>query len=592
MLASGDVLQSRYRIEELIAEGGMGAVYRATDTRLKSTVALKECRIPIGTNSQALREKLIRQFEREAQLLASLRHHALPKVSDHFTENNGQFLVMEYIGGDDLMEMIEKRGSAFPVDEVLEWADQLLDALEYLHDQQPPIFHRDIKPQNIKLTEQGRIVLLDFGLAKREATSIGVGTISYAPLEQIMVQGTDRRSDLYSLAATMYHLMTNLQAASSYTRFFEPPDRLSPANKVNRLVSPAIADVLTQALSLTREGRPASAAEMRKMLREAGKQPAPVKEKEQPSGEEEQTKSSEAEAGNLPYEVAGASSADATLSWFDFETVMLDSKGEITNRRKEKARCFIEDLGGGVTLEMVEVPRGAFLMGSPDNETDRSPAEGPQHNVSVPSFYLGKFQVTQAEWRAVASLSKVSRELNADPSSFKGNNRPVETVSWEDAVEFCVRLSNKTGKIYRLPTEAEWEYACRAGTTTPFAFGETITPEIVNYNGNYPYQSAPNGEYRSRTVDVGSLGIANGFGLYDMHGNVWEWCMDNWHENYSGAPNDGSAWEGGDSRYRVLRGGSWNDGGHLCRAANRYRNSPDFRSFDLGFRLVLVVRTR
>jgi formylglycine-generating enzyme required for sulfatase activity len=252
----------------------------------------------------------------------------------------------------------------------------------------------------------------------------------------------------------------------------------------------------------------------------------------------------------------------------------------------------VEDLGGGVTLEMVEIPAGKFTMGSPGNEADRSSDEGPQHQVSVPSFYIGKFEVTQAQWRAVAGLPKDQTDLNPDPSYFKGNDRPVENVSWWEAMEFCTRLSRKTGKTYRLPTEAEWEYACRAVTTTPFAFGDTITPDIVNYDGNYPYASAAKGTYRQSTVDVGSLGVANGFGLYDMHGNVWEWCMDNWHGNYDGAPRDGSEWKGGDSSYRVLRGGSWGYYGDSCRAANRNWYTPALRVNFIGFRLVLIARTR
>src|SRR5262249_46060073 len=163
-------------------------------------------------------------------------------------------------------------------------------------------------------------------------------------------------------------------------------------------------------------------------------------------------------------------------------------------------------------------------------------------------------------------------------------NLPVEQVSWQDAVEFCDRLSRKTGKTYRLPSEAEWEYACRAGTKTPFAFGETITPEIVNYNGKYPYGSAPKGIYRQKTTPVGSVGVANGFGLYDMHGNVWEWCQDVWHGNYKGAPTDGSAWEsGGDKDIWVVRGGSWIDLGRDCRSA--YRDGPGGRLDNPGFRV-------
>jgi formylglycine-generating enzyme required for sulfatase activity len=167
--------------------------------------------------------------------------------------------------------------------------------------------------------------------------------------------------------------------------------------------------------------------------------------------------------------------------------------------------------------------------------------------VTVGSFYIGKFEVTQRQWRAVALMPKVNRDLNTNPSQFAGDDLPVEQVSWDDAMEFCARLSRATGRSYRLPSEAEWEYACRAGTTTAFSFGETITAGVENYNGNYPWRDAVKGAYREKTVAVGSLGVPNGFGLYDMHGNVGEWCMDNWHENYSGAPGDGSVWEGGNT---------------------------------------------
>lgn len=172
-----------------------------------------------------------------------------------------------------------------------------------------------------------------------------------------------------------------------------------------------------------------------------------------------------------------------------------------------------------------------------------------QHRVSLPAFYLGQHPVTQAQWRAVAHLPPVNLELNPDPAHFKGEHRPVEQVSWYEAVEFCHRLSQHTGKLYRLPSEAEWEYACRAGSTTPFYFGETITPELANYNGNYSYGPGPKGEYRAQATPVGSFGV-NPWGLADMHGNVFEWCQDLWHPSYDGAPRDGSAWvTGGDDRY-------------------------------------------
>ena len=236
-------------------------------------------------------------------------------------------------------------------------------------------------------------------------------------------------------------------------------------------------------------------------------------------------------------------------------------------------------------------------MGSPDDEVDRSSVEGPQHRVRVEPFFLGKYPVTQAQWQAVAAMPQINRELKVDPSGFKGKNRPVEQVSWYDAVEFCDRLSQQTRREYRLPTEAEWEYACRAGTTTPFHFGETITTDLANYRGtdNKAYEwsgfygQGPKGIYCEETTPVGSFDGANAFGLAEMHGNVWEWCLDHWHENYKGAPVDGSAWLSSDKNAdRVLRGGSWFNDPRICRSAYRLHDFPGIRNFILGFRVVCV----
>ncbi len=281
-----------------------------------------------------------------------------------------------------------------------------------------------------------------------------------------------------------------------------------------------------------------------------------------------------------------------------------------------QARNFIEDVGNGVQLEMVQIPQGSFLMGSPEDELERSSSEGPQHEVTVPAFLMGKYAVTQAQWKTVANLPQLERELNPDPSSFKGANRPVECVSWYDAVEFCARLSKHTRKPYRLPSEAEWEYACRAGTTTPFHFGETITTDLANYDGtddkenkwSGSYGAGPKGVYRQETTPVGSFGVANAFGLYDMHGNVWEWCADPWHSGYEGAPTDGTVWDEtcNDNRYqnnvdllinakednrpRLLRGGSWDDFPRYCRSAIRDGNyAPDYDYVNIGFRVVCVA---
>ncbi|MEO1392618.1 MAG: SUMF1/EgtB/PvdO family nonheme iron enzyme [Cyanobacteria bacterium J06634_5] len=256
---------------------------------------------------------------------------------------------------------------------------------------------------------------------------------------------------------------------------------------------------------------------------------------------------------------------------------------------------FTAQLGGGVTLEMVKIPGGRFWMGSPENELERRASEGPQHKVAVPSFYMGKYPVTQRQWLAVSLLDDVERALKPMLSHFKGDNRPVEKVSWLEAVEFCQRLSRHTGQDYRLPSEAEWEYACRAGTTTPFHFGETITTDLANYCGedrefggtkySGSYGTGLKGEYRAQTTDVGGF-PHNRFGLHDMHGSVWEWCQDDWHSDYQGAPIDGSAWtKEGNATYRVVRGGAWSSAPRDCRSAIRSHYPPGNRYNDIGFRV-------
>jgi formylglycine-generating enzyme required for sulfatase activity len=277
--------------------------------------------------------------------------------------------------------------------------------------------------------------------------------------------------------------------------------------------------------------------------------------------------------------------AESQLQRFRAETVQVDRDGKIVKRHIIEPEYFTERVNG-IGIEMVAIPGGRFWMGSPDGEEGRYDDESPQHEVSVPDFFLGKFTVTQAQWRAVAQLPQINQSLNADPSNFKGDNRPVERVSWDEAQEFCARLSQATGKAYRLPSEAQWEYACRAGSTTPFAFGATLNTDIANYDGNYTYGNGKKGVYREQTVDVGSF-PPNAWGLYDMHGNVWEWCEDRWHDNYNGAPTDGTAWTDKSTEYKLLRGGSWNNDPRNCRSAGRVDLARGLRDIDIGFRVVL-----
>jgi formylglycine-generating enzyme required for sulfatase activity len=265
-------------------------------------------------------------------------------------------------------------------------------------------------------------------------------------------------------------------------------------------------------------------------------------------------------------------------------------KSSEIQRITKNSNYFAQDLGNGVNLEMVAIPGGTFIMGSPENEEGYHSSQSPQHQVTVPPFFMGKYPVTQQQWRVVAALPKDKIDLKSDPSYFKGDNLPVECVSWNDAQEFCARLSQMANKTYRLPTEAEWEYACRGGTTTPFYCGETISTDLANYDGNYTYGQGQKGEYREKTTEVGKF-PANPFGLYNMCGNVWEWCEDGWHENYINAPADGSAWTSPSTEYMLLRGGSWAFKARFCRSAFRYRYSRGYRLNYFGFRVVSSFRT-
>ena len=317
------------------------------------------------------------------------------------------------------------------------------------------------------------------------------------------------------------------------------------------------------------------------------------------------------------------------LERFPTSTCLLRQEGGrwTMDSRPLQVEGYREDLGGRLALTLIEIPAGSFLMGSPPDEPERLDHEGNQHKVKLESFFMSQTPITQAQWRAVAAWQPLPAErwgqdLNPDPSGFQNregqaegvvrlfegeantDNRPVERVSWLDAIEFCNRLSQRTGRTYTLPSESQWEYACRAGSITPFHFGATITSELANYDGDLTYADGPKGVYREQTTPVGML-PANAWGLHDMHGNVDEWCLDHWHHGYEGAPADGSAWlsstdrqqqstpkavEVGtdDSESRLLRGGSWFNVPRYCRSACRNLNQPDGAILDVGFRVVCL----
>ena len=257
---------------------------------------------------------------------------------------------------------------------------------------------------------------------------------------------------------------------------------------------------------------------------------------------------------------------------------------QLRERPSASFRANLKRKYGGRAIEpqMVALPASSFTMGSPSSEPQRGFSEGPQHTVNVPAFEMSKHELTFDEWDACVADGGCDH-WPGDAGWGRGK-RPVINVSFDDIQQYLTWINKKTGKRYRLPSEAEWEYAARAGTSTRFSTGDCITTDQANFQGNYPASGCPKGEYRRQTVPVGSFS-ANPWGLHDMHGNVGEWTHDCWNNSYSGAPGDGSARSDGDCSGRVQRGGSWGSPGLWVRSASRFNYSRDYRNDDIGFRL-------
>jgi serine/threonine protein kinase len=448
MLSPDTILQGRYRIVRQLGQGGMGAVYEAVDQRLDTTVALKET---LFTD-----EKLRKQFEREARLLARLHHQALPRVSDHFSEGDGQFLVMQYVAGDDLSEMLAQRNGPFPQEEVLRWADQLYDALDYLHTQDPEIIHRDIKPQNLKLTARGQVVLLDFGLAKGYAGQMSVVTTSasifgytpnYAPLEQVQGLGTDGRSDIYALAATLFHLLTNVKPPDALSRAGAlvngQPDPLLPANKVAKQVSPALAGVLSKGMSQKRDDRFASAALMREAFRVASVSGRELRDAETvlASGAAAYTGASTVASDKATKLMGGQTqavgseaqtllAADATKvrgasSAGEVATVVRSANGRGSRVWLAAALLIVLIAGGAGGFYVYRARRQAQQAAAPSpNPTQPAePSQSPITSVSVPTDST-KTNESKAEKQVESSRRAVTSKQSADKTVPSKSNDP------------------------------------------------------------------------------------------------------------------------------------------------------------------------
>jgi formylglycine-generating enzyme required for sulfatase activity len=510
-----------------------------------------------------------RLFEQEAVRLDDLgKHPQIPALLAHCEQEGRQYLVQEYIDGDNLLQELNKQGK-FSEAKIKGLLLDLLPVLQFVH--VGKVIHRDIKPENvIRRRSDGKLVLVDFGAAKvasRTAlakTGTTIGSAEYTAPEQARGKAVFA-SDLYALGVTCIHLLTQI---SPFDLFSDHEDQWVWRDFLNgNFVSNGLGVEIDKMLEMGLARRYQTAAEMLVLL--------------QPQGIS--TTSIQASTAKIVIPQQSQPKVIGQVSEFEFEYVKtrlvsggsLGTKNTVElDRKRGKAQYMRENLGNGVTIDLVRIHAGKFIMGS-----NESRDEHPIHEVFVPEFWMGKYAVTQKQWQSV---------MGNNPSDFKGGDLPVQSVSWHEARDFCAKVSKTTGKLMRLPTEAEWEYACRADTNTPFTFGEIISPELVNYDGNRLYGNAP------KVVDAF---YPNEWGLYQMHGNVWEWCLDEWHDTYSAKPSDlkkngNRAWgdidiNENDNCSRLLRGGSWNSF-WICRSSYRLWRYARIQLNGNGFRVALA----
>ncbi len=619
-LQPGTILENRYRVDGLLGQGGMGAVYRALDQRLRMTVALKE-------NTMVTPEAR-EQFEREALVLARLHHSNLPKVTDHFiTPDGAQYLVMTFIEGMNLAELLAARGRQTPAD-VLLWLGQVCDALTYLHSQNPPIIHRDIKPQNIKITPQGHVFLVDFGLSKvgsiyQSTLSGALGvTPGYSPLEQYGSAHTDQRTDVYALTATLYAMLTGETPPESVKRAVGTAV-LAPPRQFNAILSPALERALLHGLETQPTNRPQSVTALRQEVEAALAPPRPeprpppappVRESPRPAPvpRAASTPTSVRRDGSLPaWGMIGLGAVAVVLLVIGVAAVGRGGKGPqatatvvaggpttppqasatptptptpTPNPAPTGGTTRTRAVDGAV---MVYVPAGEFIMGSADSDSQAGSDEKPQHRVNLAGYWIDRTEVTNAQYRKFVDAGgynqkqywteagwawKQQNNVTAPgcwgDSNLNQAQQPVVCVSWYEATAYARWAGG------RLPTEAEWEKAARGTDGRIYPWGnEAPDCQRANYYGCVG-GLAPVGSY------------ANGlspYGAYDLAGNVWEWVSSK-YGSYPYRSDDGRE-DQSSTDGCVLRGGSWGNEARNVRSADRLRSGPGSRFNDVGFRV-------
>ena len=588
------LLMDRYRAIDLLGQGGFGRTFLAIDELKpsKPRCVIKQF-LPEVKGTKAL-EKATELFEKEATRLDELgKHEQIPELLAFFNQEDRQYLIQEFIDGDDLSKELAKNG-VFNRQKIEELLQDLLSVLEFVHENN--IIHRDIKPENIiRRKQDGKLVLVDFGAAKEtlggNTSAVGtiIGSAAYIAPEQA-VGKAQFASDLYSLGTTCLHLLTAIEP----TELFDVGEGewIWRDYLQDNYIDYELSRVLDKLVEGATKRRFQSVSEVLEVLG-GNTNPNAINSQISTSVKSRNSyRSSTTTTAKSTRLKKGDRKLDLKIIEYEYKTVSNDAcliigkKSSLPTRSHQgKAKYITLDLGKDTILDLIGIPGGEFLMGSPNSELEREPEESPQHKVSIRPFLLGKYPVTQAQWQAV---------MDNNPSKFVDLNsnhsqKPVERVSWFDCTLFCQTLSELAGRKFRLPTEAEWEYACRGKTTTPFHYGWTIGTELANYNGEDVYGSGFEGENRHETTDVDRFS-PNRFGLYDLHGNVAEWCADSWHDNYENAPTDGSAWTSNNSKdIRVLRGGSWLHLPGSCRSAQRIKSDPKNKSDAFGFRIAASI---
>jgi formylglycine-generating enzyme required for sulfatase activity/tRNA A-37 threonylcarbamoyl transferase component Bud32 len=575
------LFRNRYRVIKVLGQGSFGRTYGALDLDCMNRPCVIKKFIARAEGETLLKAQQL--FAQEAQRLYELDHPQIPQLYAYFEQDDSLYLVQEFIEGQNLLKIFKSQGY-FNEKQILAILKEILPVLGYIHEH--GVLHRDIKPENImrrlpsdKNTKKGNLVLIDFGGAKQTTGTnlTGMGTAIYTPgyaaMEHMMGR-PNKGSDIYSLGVTCIRLLTGCLSTGTVAKVAE--DELydvhnarwrwrEKATEKNITVNEQLGQVLDQMLEPFLQNRYQTAEEVLTAL---------VPRRIVPQQTPQKTMFIDDPAAELAKEMQQMKS----LNKFQFQVITVNNKGEEKESKTVEAEYQTEDLGKGISLEMISLPGGEFLFGLPPEIKEKIDHDILQQVIKLSPFYISKYPITQNQWEAV---------MNNNPSRFKGGNRPVEQVSWFDAVTFCQKLSAKIGKEYRLPTETEWEYACRGGTTTPFHFGQTITTDLANYDGNCAYGTAPKGRYRQKTINVGSFS-PNSFGLYDMHGNVREWCANIWENTYNGQEIIIS--DVNDLRLRALRGGSWADHPLYCRCTTRYGLEPNTKNFIIGFRVVCVPK--